>query len=191
MPASPCPVLSGDESDTSSDLPEIFSNNASDSDDSTAPSDFDDSSESESEPDDESDNESEDELALEDEEEQLSPEYYLQEAESLDVSQLRQKRYSPKTQERLDEAQDFWDRWDITAASPHTGLGSLIVLGSVKAQSAIRWNVCPGSPIQRRLSASSRLSFPGGVTSDGERMDVAPRDCKPKAHSTHSGSGGI
>ncbi|EQL28673.1 hypothetical protein BDFG_08585 [Blastomyces dermatitidis ATCC 26199] len=90
-----------------SGLPKIFLNNASDSDSSTAPSDFDYSSEPESE----SDDESEDELALEDEEEQLSPEYYLQEAESLDVSQLRQKRYSPKTQERLDEAQDFWDRF--------------------------------------------------------------------------------
>jgi hypothetical protein len=134
MPSPPCPVLSDDESDTSSGLLEIFSNNASDSDSSTAPSDFEDSSESEPE----SDDESEDELALEDEEEQLSPEYYLQEAEALDVSQLRQKRYSPKTQERLDETQDFWDRWDITAASPPTVIGSLIVLGSVKAQSAIR-----------------------------------------------------
>lgn len=69
----------------------------SDSDSSTAPGDFDNSSESESEPDDES----EDELALEDEEERPSPEYYLQEAESPNVSQLRQKRYSLKTQERL------------------------------------------------------------------------------------------
>ncbi|KAJ5475748.1 hypothetical protein N7475_001477 [Penicillium sp. IBT 31633x] len=58
---SPWPALSDDESDTSSHLPEIFSNNASDSDSSTAPSVFDSSSESESE--------SEDELASEDEEE--------------------------------------------------------------------------------------------------------------------------
>lgn len=49
-----------------------------------------------------------------------------------------QKRYSPKAQERLDETQDSWDRWDITAASPRTVIGSLIVLGSVKAQSANR-----------------------------------------------------
>ncbi|OQD77334.1 hypothetical protein PENANT_c114G05410 [Penicillium antarcticum] len=104
---SPWPALSDGESDTSSRLPEIFSNNASDSDSSTAPSVFDSSSESESE----SEDESEDELASEDEEEQLPPEYYLQEAESLDVSHLRQKRYSPKTQERLDETQDFWDRF--------------------------------------------------------------------------------
>lgn len=117
---SPCPVLSDDESDTSLGLPEIFSNNASDSDSSTAPSDFDDSSESEPDSDDESDDESEDELAPEDEEEQLSPESYLKEAEALDISQLRQRRYSPKTQERLDEAQYFWDKWDNTAASPRT-----------------------------------------------------------------------
>ena len=103
---SPWPALSDGESDTSSRLPEIFSNNASDSETSTATSIFDLSSESESE----SEDESEDELASEDKEEQLPPEYYLQEAESLDVSQLRQKRYSPKTQERLDETQDFWDR---------------------------------------------------------------------------------
>ncbi|KAJ9480689.1 hypothetical protein VN97_g12850 [Penicillium thymicola] len=104
---SPRPALSDGESDTSSRLPEIFSNNASDSDSSTAPSVFDSSSESESE----SEDESEDGLASEDEEEQLPPEYYLQEAESLDVSQLRQKRYSPNTQERLDETQYFWDKF--------------------------------------------------------------------------------
>ncbi|KAI2735701.1 hypothetical protein DTO013E5_8636 [Penicillium roqueforti] len=104
---SPWPALSDDKSDTSSRLPEIFSNNASDPDSSIAPSVFDSSSESESE----SEDEPEDELASEDEEEQLPPEYYLQEAESLDVSQLRQKRYSPKTQEKLDETQDFWDRF--------------------------------------------------------------------------------
>ncbi|CEJ62232.1 hypothetical protein PMG11_10738 [Penicillium brasilianum] len=107
MPSPLCLILSDDESDTSSDLPEVFSDSASDSDSSTAPSVFDGSSDSDSE----SDDELEDELALEDEEEQLSPEYYLQEAEALDVSQLRQKRYSPKTQERLDETQDFWDRF--------------------------------------------------------------------------------
>lgn len=108
MPDSPCPFPSDDESDASSGQPEIFSSDASDSDFSTAASDLDTSGESELES--ESDDESEDELTLEDEEEQLSPEHYLREAESLDVSKLRQKRYSPKTQERLDETQDFWDR---------------------------------------------------------------------------------
>ncbi|KAJ6110447.1 hypothetical protein N7486_002682 [Penicillium sp. IBT 16267x] len=91
----PCTVPFDDESDASSVLPEVFSNNASDSDSSIAASDLDASSSSESEL--ESDDESEDELALDDEEEQLSPEHYLREAESLDVSKLRQKRYSPKT----------------------------------------------------------------------------------------------
>ncbi|KAJ5558019.1 hypothetical protein N7535_009511 [Penicillium sp. DV-2018c] len=58
------------------------------------------------------DDESHDDLVLEDEEEQLSPEYYyLREAESLGVSQLRQRRYSAKTQEALDEAQDLSDRF--------------------------------------------------------------------------------
>ncbi|KAJ5471584.1 hypothetical protein N7530_008941 [Penicillium desertorum] len=100
-------IPSGDESDISPGHSEIFSDHASDTDSSTAPSVFDSSSESESE----SEVESEDDLASEDEEEQLPPEYYLHEAESLDVSQLRQKRYSPKTQERLDEAQHFWDEF--------------------------------------------------------------------------------
>lgn len=88
MSASPPPVLSDAESDTSSGLPEIFSNNTSDSDSSTAPSVFNNNSKSESKSDNESEDESKDKLALEDEEEQLSPEYYLQEAKSLDVSQL-------------------------------------------------------------------------------------------------------
>ena len=41
---------------------------------------------------------------------QLPPEHYLAEAESLDVSQLRQKRYSDGTQERLDETRVYWNR---------------------------------------------------------------------------------
>lgn len=105
MPRPPRPVLSDDESDSSSCLPVIFSNNASDTDFSATPSDPEPSSESESE----SEEESQDELGLDDEDEQLSPEYFLQEAESLDVSQLRQKRYSPKTQERLDETRELWE----------------------------------------------------------------------------------
>ncbi|KAJ6103770.1 hypothetical protein N7486_003992 [Penicillium sp. IBT 16267x] len=107
MPTPRCAVPFDDESDASSILPEVFSNNASDSDSSILASDLDASSSSESEL--ESDDESEDDLALDDEEEQLSPEHYLREAESLDVSKLRQKRYSPKTQERLDETQDYWN----------------------------------------------------------------------------------
>ncbi|CDM32842.1 Protein of unknown function DUF3435 [Penicillium roqueforti FM164] len=85
-------IPSGDESDISPCHSENFSDHASDTDSSTAPSVFDLSSESESE----SEVESEDDLASEDEEEQLPPEYYLHEAESLD---------------RLDEAQYFWDKF--------------------------------------------------------------------------------
>ncbi|KAJ5449414.1 uncharacterized protein N7458_005863 [Penicillium daleae] len=76
IPCPPCPVLSDDKSDTNSGLLEIFSNNASDSNSSTAPSDVD-SSESEPESNDKSDDKSEDELAQEDKEEQLLLEYYL------------------------------------------------------------------------------------------------------------------
>lgn len=83
-------------------MPPIDRRSLSDSDSSTAPGYFDNSSESKSE--------SEEELALEDEEEQLLPEYYAQEAESLDVSQFRQKRHSLKAQGRLSEMQDFWKR---------------------------------------------------------------------------------
>ena len=45
-----------------------------------------------------------------DDEGQLPPEHYLAQAESLDVSQLRQKRYSDGTQERLDETRMYWNR---------------------------------------------------------------------------------
>ncbi|KAI2734345.1 hypothetical protein DTO013E5_10161 [Penicillium roqueforti] len=96
-------IPSGDKSDISPYHSENFSDHASDTNSSTAPSVFDSSSESESE----SEVESKDDLASEDKEEQLPPEYYLHEAESLDISQLRHKRYSPKTQERLDKAQHF------------------------------------------------------------------------------------
>jgi Ran GTPase-activating protein (RanGAP) involved in mRNA processing and transport len=106
MPGSLCPAPFDNESDASTDLPEIFSNGASDTDSSTTPSDSDSSSDSESE----SEDESEDDLALEVEETQLPPEHYLQEAECLDVSQLRQKRYSPRTQDKLDETRDYWNR---------------------------------------------------------------------------------
>ena len=82
-------------------MPPIDRRSLSDFDSSTAPGYFDNS---------EFKSESEEELALEDEEEQLLPEYYVQEAESLDVSQFRQKRYSLKAQGRLIEMQDFWKR---------------------------------------------------------------------------------
>ncbi|CAG8944724.1 unnamed protein product [Penicillium salamii] len=98
-------VPSDDKSDTSPSHSDVFSDHTSDTDSSTEPSVFDLESESE----DESQDESEDELVSEDEEEQLPPEYYLHEAESLDISQLRQKRYNPNTQRYLDDMQYFWD----------------------------------------------------------------------------------
>ncbi|OJD25345.1 hypothetical protein ACJ73_03282 [Blastomyces percursus] len=42
---------------------------------------------------------------------QLPPEHYLALAESLVIAQLRQKRYSPRTQEKLDETRDYWERY--------------------------------------------------------------------------------
>ncbi|EDN09613.1 conserved hypothetical protein [Histoplasma mississippiense (nom. inval.)] len=42
---------------------------------------------------------------------QLPPEHYLALAESLDIAQLRQKRYSPRTQEKLDETRGYWERY--------------------------------------------------------------------------------
>jgi hypothetical protein len=98
----PSRTLSDNESDVSSDdIPAIFSANASDDDTDT------DSAPSDSDFDSEVEDESEDESEVE---EELSPEYFLKEAEFLDVSQLRQKRYSPKTEERLDETRDYWER---------------------------------------------------------------------------------
>ena len=86
------------ESDSSSAVSEIFSDNGSDNDSDT------DLEDSESDDDDEQDEES-----FNDEGE-LPPEHYLAEAENLDVSQLRQKRYSDTTQEKLDETRVYWDR---------------------------------------------------------------------------------
>ncbi|PGH03429.1 hypothetical protein AJ80_08677 [Polytolypa hystricis UAMH7299] len=42
---------------------------------------------------------------------QLPAEHYLALAQSLDITQLRQKRYSPNTQEKLDETRDYWERY--------------------------------------------------------------------------------
>lgn len=51
-----------------------------------------------------------DDSSLFDDEKQYPPEYYQAEADSLDVSRLRQKLYSGLTQEKLDETKDYWDR---------------------------------------------------------------------------------
>ncbi|KAL2822819.1 hypothetical protein BDW59DRAFT_163629 [Aspergillus cavernicola] len=46
-----------------------------------------------------------------DDEDQLPAEHYLAKAANLDASQLRQKRYSNGTQERLYETHMSWNRW--------------------------------------------------------------------------------
>lgn len=94
-------VASDEESSASTDLPEIFSNRRSDSSDSE--SELEDSSEN-------STDDTDDDSFCGDDEEQHPTEYYLAEAECLDTSQLRQRRYSPKTQEKLDETRGYWDR---------------------------------------------------------------------------------
>ncbi|KAL4861379.1 hypothetical protein BDV12DRAFT_208062 [Aspergillus spectabilis] len=88
-------------SDASSDLSDIFSDDGSDSDSSTDPG-------LDSEDSDEEDEPGDDTF---DDEGQLSPEHYLAQAECLDVSQLRQKRYSDGTQERLDKTRMYWNRY--------------------------------------------------------------------------------
>lgn len=100
MQYSPQPIGSDDDSGTSSDVPDVFSDGAADDSASELASSDDDS------------DDSDDDSILDDDEEgqELSALHYLQEAEFLDVSQLRQKHYSPKTQARLDDTRDYWDR---------------------------------------------------------------------------------
>lgn len=59
---------------------------------------------------DESDSDTDDEAWLFDDVCRRPPEHYLAEAVSLDVKRLRQRRYSPNTQERLDWVKDHWHR---------------------------------------------------------------------------------
>lgn len=72
-------IVSDEESDASADLPDVFSNNPSDN-----------SFDSESEPDnsDNSNGGSDDDSILDEEGRELPAEYYLQEADCLDVSLL-------------------------------------------------------------------------------------------------------
>lgn len=84
------------QSDATSDLTEISSDNGFDSDSSSDPE-LDSDVSDEDEPDDNAF----------DDKGQLPPEHYLAQAESLDVTQLRQKRYSDGTQERLDETRMY------------------------------------------------------------------------------------
>jgi hypothetical protein len=88
------------DSDASSVLSQIFSDNGSD--DESA-------SDLESDQEESDDERDSDDYDLHDEG-QLSAEEYLAIAENLDVSQLRQKRYSPNTQDKLDETREYWNR---------------------------------------------------------------------------------
>jgi hypothetical protein len=47
-----------------------------------------------------------------DDEVRYPPEFYLAAEANLDVGRLRQKRYSPKTQERLDWVKDHHDQYE-------------------------------------------------------------------------------
>ncbi|KAK2763710.1 hypothetical protein FQN54_009326 [Arachnomyces sp. PD_36] len=92
------PIGSDDmsESDASSDVSEVFSNDGSDIE---SNSDLEVDSEDSDDPDDDLFDEG-----------QLPPEHYLDEAKRLDVSRLRQKRYSDSTQKKLDEIRVYWNR---------------------------------------------------------------------------------
>ncbi|OJD20670.1 hypothetical protein ACJ73_07994 [Blastomyces percursus] len=59
--------------------------------------------------DDEDDSDNSNDNAFDDEG-QLPPEHYLAQAKTLDVSQLRQKRYSERTEEKLEETRIYWKR---------------------------------------------------------------------------------
>jgi hypothetical protein len=89
------------QSDADSDVNAIFTESGSES-DPTSDSDID----SEGTDGDESDTDDE----LLNDEGQLPPEHYIAEAMRLDVTQLRRKRYSDKTQEKLDETTMYWNR---------------------------------------------------------------------------------
>jgi hypothetical protein len=100
MRHSPQLVGSDDDSGSTTNVPDIFStNNATDE-----------SLDSASKPDSDNNLEdlSDDNLILDNKEEQELPvAYFLQEAKYLNISQLQQKRYSPRTQAKLDETRDY------------------------------------------------------------------------------------
>ena len=89
------------QTEVDSDVNTIFTENGSESDPTS-------DSELSSEGSDDEESGSDDEFH--NDEGQLPPEHYIAEALSLDVSQLRQKRYSDCTQEKLDETTMYWNR---------------------------------------------------------------------------------
>lgn len=113
MQHSSWPTGSDDNSDTSTNVPDIFSYDATD-----------DSLDNTSEPDsiNNSDDNSDDDSILGNKEEcELPMQYYLQEAKCLDVSCLWQRCYSLRTQDKLDETWKYWDWWETVASQPLTG----------------------------------------------------------------------
>ena len=89
--------MSEDKSDANTYLSDIFSDDGQSSDSET-------DSHSSNE-----DSDSDSDLLL-DNGGQHPPGHYLAEGDRLNVSQLRQHRYSPKTQKRLDETRGYWDQ---------------------------------------------------------------------------------
>jgi hypothetical protein len=96
------PVGPDDDRSASTDVSYVFLDDGSDESSDSVP---------DQDSDDDLDDHSDDDSILDDEEgQELPAAYYLKEAECLDVSQLRQKRYSPRTQDKLDETREYWDR---------------------------------------------------------------------------------
>ena len=92
---------SDDNSDISTNIPDVFSHDATNN-----------SLDNTSEPDSINnldDNSGDDSILGNEEEHELPAQYYLQEAEYLDVSHLQQRCYSPRIQDKLDKAQKYWD----------------------------------------------------------------------------------
>ncbi|KAL4946937.1 hypothetical protein BDW69DRAFT_190709, partial [Aspergillus filifer] len=89
------PVGSDDDSGTSTDVLNVFTDESTDNESLGSAI----------------EQESDDDSILDEDDQERPAAYYLQEAEGLDVSQLRQKRYSPKTQTSLDKTRDYWNQF--------------------------------------------------------------------------------
>jgi hypothetical protein len=100
QPAGPNESENQYESDASSNISAIFSDNGSESESSS-------DSELDSEDSDDDDDLGDGSF---DDEGQLPPEHYLAQAQNLDVSQLRQKRYADDTQRNKDKVRVQWER---------------------------------------------------------------------------------
>lgn len=169
------------DSDTSSVVSQIFSDNASDNESAS------DLESDEEGSDDESDSDDDD---LHDEG-QLPAEAYLAIAENLNVSQLRQKRYSPDTQDKLDETREYWDRYVV--------LGWFILLRAheyflIGTAGTFTWTLSSNgssSPTLMRRSVFFVPSSAGGAIFVVEKMvDTAPGS-NIRVRFSHFGNGGI